>query len=143
MHELNIWYHTLNCGYRTRISGETDFPCITDERVGAGRSYVQIDGALSYDAGARGCAAAGAYVSDGYSHLMDLTANGVRAGRRRRASSRSPRRSRVTLDRARGVPAAGARAPERGARIAARVPYWTPEHARIGGAAARSTSRRS
>ncbi|HXE54142.1 MAG TPA: CehA/McbA family metallohydrolase, partial [Tepidisphaeraceae bacterium] len=24
--ELNMWYHTLNCGYRTRISGETDFP---------------------------------------------------------------------------------------------------------------------
>ena len=26
--ELSIWYHTLNCGYTTRISGETDFPCI-------------------------------------------------------------------------------------------------------------------
>ena len=26
--ELNIWYHTLNSGFRTRISGETDFPCI-------------------------------------------------------------------------------------------------------------------
>jgi hypothetical protein len=38
VHEPNIWYHTLNCGYRTRIGGETDFPCITDERVGAGRS---------------------------------------------------------------------------------------------------------
>ena len=24
--ELNIWYHTLNTGFRTRISGETDFP---------------------------------------------------------------------------------------------------------------------
>ena len=24
--ELNIWYHTLNVGFRTRISGETDFP---------------------------------------------------------------------------------------------------------------------
>ena len=32
--ELNIWYHTLNVGFRTRISGETDFPCIYDERVG-------------------------------------------------------------------------------------------------------------
>jgi hypothetical protein len=41
-HELNIWYHTLNCGFRTRISGETDFPCITDERVGGGRSYVKL-----------------------------------------------------------------------------------------------------
>ncbi|MEX2025999.1 MAG: CehA/McbA family metallohydrolase, partial [Pirellulaceae bacterium] len=24
--ELNVWYHTLNCGYTCRISGETDFP---------------------------------------------------------------------------------------------------------------------
>ena len=40
-YELNIWYHTLNCGYRTRISGETDFPCIYGERVGLGRSYVR------------------------------------------------------------------------------------------------------
>ncbi|HEV3486342.1 MAG TPA: CehA/McbA family metallohydrolase, partial [Vicinamibacterales bacterium] len=49
VHELNIWYHTLNCGYRTRVSGETDFPCITDERVGGGRSYVHLAGTLSYD----------------------------------------------------------------------------------------------
>ena len=41
--ELNIWYHTLNCGFRTRISGETDFPCIYGERVGLGRSYVKLD----------------------------------------------------------------------------------------------------
>ena len=38
--ELNSWYHTLNVGFRTRISGETDFPCMTDGGVGAGRSYV-------------------------------------------------------------------------------------------------------
>ena len=40
--ELNIWYHTLNCGFTTRISGETDFPCIYGERVGLGRSYVKL-----------------------------------------------------------------------------------------------------
>ena len=40
--ELTIWYHTLNCGYRCRISGETDFPCIYGERVGLGRSYVKL-----------------------------------------------------------------------------------------------------
>ena len=39
--ELNIWYHTLNCGFTTRISGETDFPCIYGERVGLGRGYVK------------------------------------------------------------------------------------------------------
>ncbi len=40
--ELNVWYHTLNLGFRTRISGETDFPCIYDERVGLGRSYTEV-----------------------------------------------------------------------------------------------------
>jgi hypothetical protein len=49
VHELNIWYHTLNCGFRTRVSGETDFPCISDERVGAGRSYVHLTQALTFD----------------------------------------------------------------------------------------------
>ena len=29
--ELNIWYHTLNAGFYTRISGETDFPCICEQ----------------------------------------------------------------------------------------------------------------
>src|SRR5204863_17943 len=46
--ELNIWYHTLNVGFRTRASGETDFPCIYGERVGLGRSYVKLDGKLNY-----------------------------------------------------------------------------------------------
>src|SRR5262245_24675388 len=41
--ELNIWYHALNCGFRTRISGETDFPCIYGERVGVGRVYCKLD----------------------------------------------------------------------------------------------------
>ena len=41
--ELNVWYHTLNCGYQCRISGETDFPCIYGERVGLGRAYVRLD----------------------------------------------------------------------------------------------------
>ena len=52
--ELNIWYHTLNCGYRCRISGETDFPCIYGERVGLGRSYVHLDGKLDFDAWVEG-----------------------------------------------------------------------------------------
>jgi len=47
--ELNMWYQTLNVGYRTRISGETDFPCIYGEKVGLGRSYVKLDGKLDYD----------------------------------------------------------------------------------------------
>ncbi len=73
--ELNIWYHTLNAGFRTRISGETDFPCIYGEKVGLGRAYVKLDGKLSYDAWCEGIRAGRAYVSDGRSHLMDFTAN--------------------------------------------------------------------
>jgi hypothetical protein len=70
--ELNIWYHTLNCGYRTRISGETDFPCIYGERVGLGRSYVKLDGKLDFDRWCEGLRQGANYVSDGMSHLMDF-----------------------------------------------------------------------
>ena len=70
--ELNIWYHTLNVGFRTRISGETDFPCIYGERVGLGRSYVQLP-RLDYDAWAHGLRDGRAYVGDGRSHLLDFS----------------------------------------------------------------------
>ena len=70
--ELNIWYHTLNVGYRTRISGETDFPCIYGERVGLGRSYVKLGSQLNYEARCEGIREGKNYVSDGYSHLMDF-----------------------------------------------------------------------
>jgi hypothetical protein len=78
--ELNIWYHTLNCGYRCRISGETDFPCIYGERVGLGRSYVHLDGKLDFDAWAEGVKNGRCYVSDGKSHLMDFTVNDTGVG---------------------------------------------------------------
>lgn len=78
--ELNIWYHTLNAGFRTRISGETDFPCIYGERVGLGRAYVKLDERLSYDAWCEGIRAGRAYVSDGKSHLIDFKANEVELG---------------------------------------------------------------
>jgi hypothetical protein len=73
--ELNIWYHTLNAGFRTRISGETDFPCIYGERVGLGRSYVKTNSPLSYDAWCDGIEKGRCYVSDGRTHLMDFAAN--------------------------------------------------------------------
>ncbi|MBI83671.1 MAG: hypothetical protein CMJ81_10785 [Planctomycetaceae bacterium] len=80
--ELNIWYHILNCGYRTRVSGETDFPCIYGERVGLGRSYVKLAGMLDYDAWCEGIRQGAAYVSDGRSHLLDLTVDGIPLGSR-------------------------------------------------------------
>jgi len=79
--ELNIWYHTLNVGYRTRISGETDFPCIYGEKVGLGRSYVKIDGKLDYDLWCEGIRQGRNYVGDGKSHLMEFKANEVAVGK--------------------------------------------------------------
>lgn len=78
--ELNIWYHTLNLGFRTRISGETDFPCITDDRVGQGRSYCKVDGPLTYRAWVDAVRDGRTYVGDGKSHLIDFKVNGRDAG---------------------------------------------------------------
>jgi hypothetical protein len=78
--ELSIWYHTLNVGFRTRISGETDFPCITHDRVGQGRSYAKVDGPLTYGAWIDAVRKGRTYVGDGRSHLMDFTVNGREAG---------------------------------------------------------------
>ncbi|WP_240907342.1 CehA/McbA family metallohydrolase [Paludisphaera rhizosphaerae] len=78
--ELNVWYHTLNCGYRTRISGETDFPCIYGERVGLGRVYVKLDGKLDFDAWCQKLKEGRSYVSDGHSHLVDFQVGGRNVG---------------------------------------------------------------
>ena len=79
--ELNIWYHTLNCGFRTRISGETDFPCIYGERVGLGRIYVKMPaGPLNFDAWVAGLKDGRSYVGDGKSHLLDFTVGDVSVG---------------------------------------------------------------
>ncbi len=72
--ELNMWYHTLNCGFRVKASGESDFPCIYGERVGVGRVYVKVDGPNTWDKWVKGIAAGRSYVSDGTAHLMDFTA---------------------------------------------------------------------
>ena len=78
--ELNIWYHTLNCGYRTRISGETDFPCMSDDKVAHGRSYVKLDGKLNFNDWAEGLKLGRTYTSEGKSHLMDFKINDVEVG---------------------------------------------------------------
>ena len=72
--ELNIWYHTLNAGFRTRISGETDFPCIYSERVGLGRSYVKLPEKWTYEDWCEGIRVGRNYVSDGFSHLPEFQA---------------------------------------------------------------------
>ena len=81
--ELNIWYHVLNTGLKTRISGETDFPCIYGERVGLGRVYVEMDSKLplTYDQWVRGLLDGRSYVGDGASHLKRFQVGGVGLGR--------------------------------------------------------------
>lgn len=80
--ELSIWYHTLNCGYTCRISGETDFPCIYGERVGLGRSYIKLpkDQPLDFDNWVSGLKDGRSYVSDGLSHLVDFKVNQLGVG---------------------------------------------------------------
>jgi hypothetical protein len=80
--ELSIWYHTLNCGYTARISGETDFPCISGERVGKGRAYVKMapDQPLDFDHWVDGVRDGRSYCSEGLSHLFDFSVNGLGVG---------------------------------------------------------------
>lgn len=82
--ELNIWYHTLNCGMTSRISGETDFPCIYGDRVGLGRVYVKLppDAPLDYDDWVSGLRDGRSYCGDGLSHIIDFKINDVELGTR-------------------------------------------------------------
>ncbi len=80
--ELNIWYHTLNCGFRARISGETDFPCIYGDKVGLGRIYVKIPEGqkLDFDTWIQGVKDGRSYCGDGLSHILDFQVNDVEVG---------------------------------------------------------------
>ena len=70
--EWNIWYHVLNCGIPVVASGETDFPCMTGERLGIGRVYVKLPGQLDYNDWAEALRRGESYVSNGSSHLMNF-----------------------------------------------------------------------
>ncbi|MDG2382814.1 MAG: CehA/McbA family metallohydrolase [Pirellulaceae bacterium] len=80
--ELSVWYHTLNCGYTCRISGETDFPCIYGERVGLGRVYVKLpqQEQLDYDQWVMGLRDGRSYCGDGLSHLFNFRINNLAVG---------------------------------------------------------------
>lgn len=80
--ELNVWYHTLNCGMTSRISGETDFPCIYGDRVGLGRIYVQLDDKqeLTYENWVAGLRDGRSYCGDGLSHVLDFKVDGHGVG---------------------------------------------------------------
>ncbi|MCG8649110.1 MAG: CehA/McbA family metallohydrolase, partial [Pirellulales bacterium] len=80
--EWNTWYHLLNCGFPLKVSGETDFPCMSSRRVGQGRVYVHLgkDAELNFAKWCEGLALGRSYVSDGYAHLPHITVAGVAPG---------------------------------------------------------------
>ena len=132
--ELNMWYHTLNCGYTTRLSGETDFPCIFDERVGMARSYFKPEGALNYDSYIAALQKGRSYVSDGRSHIINFSVNGIEAGT---GNSILPLRERKTVQVTARVAAYLPEKQEEAAKSIAissltEQPYWHLERARIG-----------
>jgi hypothetical protein len=80
--EWNCWYHIMNCGFPLKVSGETDFPCITGSRVGQGRVYVQLGKTdmVDYTAWCNGIAKGRSYVSDGYAHALSFKVNDAAPG---------------------------------------------------------------
>lgn len=129
--ELNIWYHTLNVGFRTRISGETDFPCVYGERVGMGRSYVKLDGKLEYADWCEGIRRGRNYVGDGRSHLLDFKVNEIRMGENG-SELRLSAAGRVNVQVRAAALLAEQPSPERGKLPYDEQPYWDIERARIG-----------
>lgn len=138
--ELNIWYHTLNVGFRTRISGETDFPCIYGEKVGLGRSYVKLDGKLTYEDWCEGLRLGRNYVSDGKSHILDFTVNNARMGENESELKIHRGTAALPGEKAAGPVKISARVaarlneqpnPDLQKRPFAQKPYWDIERARI------------
>ena len=80
--EWNTWYHLMNCGFPLKLSGETDFPCMSSRRVGQGRVYVQLGERtqLDYAEWCDGIRRGRSYVSDGFTHAVAFEVNGARPG---------------------------------------------------------------
>jgi hypothetical protein len=129
--ELNIWYHTLNVGFRTRISGETDFPCIYGDKVGLGRSYVKLDGKLDYADWCEGIRRGRNYVGDGRSHLLDFRVNDMHMGENG-SELRLSAAGRVKVHVRAAALLNEKPNSEGGTRRYHEQPYWDIERARIG-----------
>ena len=80
--EWNMWYHILNCGFPLKVSGETDFPCMSGQRVGQGRVYVQLgkQKRIDFAAWCDGLARGRSYVSDGFAHALAFKVNDIAPG---------------------------------------------------------------
>ena len=140
--ELNIWYHTLNCGFTTRISGETDFPCIYGERVGLGRVYVKMhaDEPLNYDRWVEGVRDGRSYCCDGKTHLFDFAIDGLgvgEPGNEGRKSVLAAKRGHALKISCKAAGLLGEQPSEKDIAISTRdlgeQPYWHIERARVKG----------
>lgn len=80
--EWSCWYHVLNCGFPLKVSGETDFPCMSSRSVGQGRVYVQLGhpDRLDFAEWCSGLGAGRSYVSDGYAHALGFDVGGKEPG---------------------------------------------------------------
>ena len=80
--EWNTWYHIMNSGFPLKLSGETDFPCMSSRRVGQGRVYVQLGDVeqVDYRKWCNGVAKGRSYVSDGFAHAVDFKVNEMAPG---------------------------------------------------------------
>ncbi|MEZ6046775.1 MAG: CehA/McbA family metallohydrolase [Planctomycetaceae bacterium] len=138
--ELNVWYHTLNCGYRAVISGETDFPCIYGDKVGLGRIYVKLDDdqPLNFENWVQGLKVGRSYCTDGLSHVYDFEVNGTPVGEVGQNDNLSevaldqPGQVQVEFDVAALLPAEPTEESKRiqGKRLDEK-PYWHLERSRI------------
>jgi hypothetical protein len=132
--ELNMWYHTLNTGFRVRLSGETDFPCIFDDRVGRARTYAQLDGKLDFDRFVDAIRDGRSYVSEGRSHVVDFRVNTTQLGiGQSQLDLKGGQKVQISARAAAYLPPVQ---DEIGAIIASQAanlpPYWDVERARIG-----------
>lgn len=129
--ELNAWYHMLNCGLRLSMVGETDFPCIYDERVGMGRSYVQLDRHPVDDQGyaewLQGVKSGKLYCGDGFSHFLEFSINRHKLGGED-VKLRKPGHVAV-----RALIAARLEVEPQNTTTVSKTPLWHIEHARIKG----------
>ena len=128
-----MWYHLLNCGFPLKVSGETDFPCMSGLRVGQGRVYVRLGDvkAVDFDAWCAGLAAGRSYVSDGFAHALEFTVDGKRPGDRlelaKPGTGRRPGEGRLRRpDAAGGGPRRRRRRPAAGSSSATRSTCTVP-----------------
>ena len=124
---FNVGQGSQDLGFRNDVSVTFE-----GERVGLGRAYVNLTGTLDYDRWCEGIRNGAAYVSDGRSHLMNLTVGDAVLGQQSELRLDEPQYVKVTAN----VAAYLKEKPEPGMHNLKpdENPYWHIERARLTGA---------